>query len=360
MVNAPSQRAVTSGIATTPQAQPPTGGWYTEQGASINRIGDRQFVGGATKNNGTNAGSQPDWLTTGLIAAGRTFAFQQVTQFAALTNDTAPASNAILGAARTSLFPADGYGAIGVLGVGWNDNTTKSCGAWGGYFEGFRLAAATGPSYGVEIDAINFGSFTAATPYAQPSGQVIGLQIASGAQFTGASDSTAAVNIQANGAKFGAGIIFGATSLTGTDGTGTGTAVAMRLARGHLLQWMSSNTVTTTQILSTSATAANSVTVNFAESATLFSNSSSGKNLFGIINIGATACNYVQFQASGPGNATQMLMAGDDTNIDLQVVLKGTGKMWIGAWASNADAAVNGYITVKDSSGNVRKLATIA
>ena len=31
-----------------------------------------------------------------------------------------------------------------------------------------------------------------------------------------------------------------------------------------------------------------------------------------------------------------------------------------GAWTSNADAAVNGYVTIKDAGGTVRKLATIA
>lgn len=31
-----------------------------------------------------------------------------------------------------------------------------------------------------------------------------------------------------------------------------------------------------------------------------------------------------------------------------------------GTWTSNADAPVNGYITVKDYAGNTRKLATIA
>jgi len=51
---------------------------------------------------------------------------------------------------------------------------------------------------------------------------------------------------------------------------------------------------------------------------------------------------------------------GAATNIDIQLVPKGTGSVLLGAWASSADAAVNGYITVKDSTGTLRKLATIA
>lgn len=51
---------------------------------------------------------------------------------------------------------------------------------------------------------------------------------------------------------------------------------------------------------------------------------------------------------------------GSASNIDIKLAPKGTGSVWLGGWTSNADAAVNGYVTVKDSSGNVRKLATIA
>lgn len=56
----------------------------------------------------------------------------------------------------------------------------------------------------------------------------------------------------------------------------------------------------------------------------------------------------------------RLYAAGAATNIDIQLVPKGTGRVILGAWTSNADAGVNGYITVKDSAGNLRKLATIA
>lgn len=71
--------------------------------------------------------------------------------------------------------------------------------------------------------------------------------------------------------------------------------------------------------------------------------------------------------AQGPSSSTDNAIARYDSTggviqnssvtIDDDGVLAGHR---IGAWTSNADAAVNGYVTVTDNSGNTRKLATIA
>ena len=45
---------------------------------------------------------------------------------------------------------------------------------------------------------------------------------------------------------------------------------------------------------------------------------------------------------------------------DLKLVAKGTGLVSFGTWASNGDAAVNGFIMIKDAAGNVRKVPTIS
>lgn len=50
---------------------------------------------------------------------------------------------------------------------------------------------------------------------------------------------------------------------------------------------------------------------------------------------------------------------GSASNIDIRLSPKGTGRVWIGAWESNADASVNGYFYVKDDTGTLRKAATI-
>lgn len=51
---------------------------------------------------------------------------------------------------------------------------------------------------------------------------------------------------------------------------------------------------------------------------------------------------------------------GASAVIDIALVPKGGGVLRMGTWTANADAPVNGYLTIRDEAGNVRKLATIA
>lgn len=81
------------------------------------------------------------------------------------------------------------------------------------------------------------------------------------------------------------------------------------------------------------------------------------RQIFGA-NGGATATAYVEVNA-GVGIA-DVSGKGSATNIDVQLTPKGTGNVRFGTFTSNADAPVNGYITIKDAAGNTRKLATIA
>jgi hypothetical protein len=56
----------------------------------------------------------------------------------------------------------------------------------------------------------------------------------------------------------------------------------------------------------------------------------------------------------------RLYAAGGAANIDIALIPKGAGRVLLGGHTGSADAAVNGYITVKDSAGVERKLATIA
>ena len=71
--------------------------------------------------------------------------------------------------------------------------------------------------------------------------------------------------------------------------------------------------------------------------------------------------------AQGPSTSTDNAIARYDgttgTIQDSAITIDDNGVLSghrIGAWSSNADAAVNGYVTITDNSGNTRKLATIA
>ena len=74
----------------------------------------------------------------------------------------------------------------------------------------------------------------------------------------------------------------------------------------------------------------------------------------------ASAVNYVQASGAATTGAPQIAAQGSDTNIDLALTTKGTGNVRFGTLTANADAPITGYITIKDSAGNLRKLAVIA
>ena len=78
---------------------------------------------------------------------------------------------------------------------------------------------------------------------------------------------------------------------------------------------------------------------------------------------GATAnsVNYFRLAAAAAASSPVILAEGTDANIDVQLTPKGTGKVRINTnWTTSVDAPVTGYIEIKDSAGNIRKLATIA
>lgn len=74
----------------------------------------------------------------------------------------------------------------------------------------------------------------------------------------------------------------------------------------------------------------------------------------------ASAVNYLQVTGGATGNAATLSAQGSDTNIDLALTPKGTGRVRFGTLTATSDVAITGYIEVKDSAGNVRKLAVIS
>jgi hypothetical protein len=71
---------------------------------------------------------------------------------------------------------------------------------------------------------------------------------------------------------------------------------------------------------------------------------------------GGTSGVLIDSQAVNPAIAA----TGSGANLDLQLAPKGTGNIRFGTHTANADAAITGYITVKDAGGTLRKLAVIA
>jgi hypothetical protein len=78
------------------------------------------------------------------------------------------------------------------------------------------------------------------------------------------------------------------------------------------------------------------------------------------INGAAASVNRLEVAGSVAGTAPSMSAVGSDTNIDLTLTPKGTGNVRFGTYTADMTLVVQGYITIKDSGGTVRKLAVIA
>jgi hypothetical protein len=90
-------------------------------------------------------------------------------------------------------------------------------------------------------------------------------------------------------------------------------------------------------------------------------------NAFSAVNFKVFGSNQPDYLTVDAGNGVVPLAAeGGSTNVDIRLIPKGTGAVRLGtvvrfgAFTSNADAPINGYVTIVDDAGNTRKLATIA
>ncbi len=74
----------------------------------------------------------------------------------------------------------------------------------------------------------------------------------------------------------------------------------------------------------------------------------------------STPVNFPGFKSAPTANPVLMQALGSDSNIDIRLLPKGTGYLRFGAFTSNADAPITGYVSIRTDDGTVRKLAVIA
>lgn len=349
--------------ATTVQAaldklnQKSTGQFYSAFGAKVNRLADRVFIGDAINHDGGITQAQPDWFTVYMRNKGRDYAFVGSSTLAVTNSLNTDASNTALIASHTGdLYP--GWNAIGLIaiGVGNNPNTNPLNGvaghAYAIYGEAYRDAGVPGGAYGAELDVMNYADLVSVDPYVQRTGQTIGLQLAGGGEFPGnnQSDISAAINVRNNGSAFYRGIVFGADSLTGSDGV-NGVAIAIAMAKGHKIQWFAGTDAGTASIYCTNTLAASSISQEFGDNYVRFQ-ANSGY----VLQIESTAMstNYLIVRGQVSGLPVQLLARGAEANVDLQLNPKGTGSIWTGPYTAGAITAT-GYVTMKDSAGLVRR-----
>lgn len=267
-----------------------------------------------------------------------------------------------------------GEADIGVAAFGLNDQPGVG-GVWGLYSTVVRSGAGgiNGATHGLEIDVANFGSTVELFP-ALPfvAGNTNGIWLCAGGETTeptaGGSPGIVSVALAiiqndsqaSKTAKFGKGIMFHNAAIAGTDGA-TGTGVAMAFATGHSMVWFNNSNQAVAEISVSGRTfASNNLRMDFSDFGILFQDRASGVNAFAVAKV-ASMVNGLTVTGSITGAAPILSANGADANIDIELLPKGSGQLRYGTWTSNGDAAVNGYITIRDdNTGTIRKLATIA
>lgn len=342
-------------------------------GGVINRLGDRVFVGGAVVNDASFPNVVKDWFTTFETTNGRPNGLIVNTQAAVLTNDSPSSRVGLVVAARTSTVSADtGYvQALHFTAV--QDRTSSLIPATAGYAEAWRMSDSAGSVQALELDTINKGAYNAITPFTQSTKQDIALQIAAGGELT-AFDSSAAINVRNNGAKFGAALMVGHNAIVGSDGS-TGTGHAIQLATRHQISWYNAAGQNTAGVFGGVTDVTKKTRLAFIDSGAVFLGPSD--SLIARFDPVASAVNYFSFQAGTTGGGVTIAGVGSDTNVTLRLIGQGTGLvsvgspmlaegnltvqgiLRIGAFVSNADAPIVGYTTVQTSDGATRKLAII-
>lgn len=332
-----------------------TGQHFGQNGAAIHRFNDRLFLSAATANDGLFPNVAKDWSSTEWVAGGFSSG-PMVSSILGIANNSNP-NNAIgvFAAVRTKDFSAVGTASLPVFGVAWNDNATLATKAWGGYFEGHRTTATAGATYGLEIDTRTLTASVTPTPWLQ--GDIVGLQIASGAEWsaTGQFDASVGIQFASNPKKFRVGINFMNDSLVDL---GSGIKEAIALPTGSLIRSYHSGG-SSSFIYFAPTTTNGTPSALFADTSFNITETSSGNTMFRV-NTATSRVNFPVVTPSATTVAVEYGVNGTDANIDLQLTPKGTGNVRFGTYTSTGDVTCNGYITIKDAGGTTRKLMTTA
>lgn len=333
-----------------------TNNHFVQNNAILHKMGDRILLAGATANDGLFPNVAQDWMTQ-LWVAGGFGAGPMASAILGVANNTNP-NNMIgmLSAVQAKYATSAGTTPIGVFGCVFNDHATLATKAYGGYFEAHRTTATPLDTFGIEIDTRTMNASITPNPYQL--GDVIGLQIASGAEWsaTGQFDASAAIQIAPNPKAFKVGINFYNGALTDLGG---GVTEAVAMPRYSLLSWYVSGGTRAAYITSSVTSASNGVAMDLTNNQVNMSSVGGALN-FAFVHT-ASVANYLAFYSATAGNAVRILAGGTDSIIDVSVEPKGVGAyLKYGTHVGTGDVACNGYISIKDSGGTVRKLMTTA
>jgi hypothetical protein len=341
--------------------------YWAERNATI--LGVSRFGGGggvfAARNSDqyTYLGATV-WTTGQTVAIGAVRGYQQRIYTAAsagvcgVTPPTHTSGTVTDGAVNWTFTENTYMTPIGMSAFAISD-TLDGSGTWASYFHYHRHAGA-GTGFAGEVNVKNMGSDIVNDSYNHmPAGSNIGWWMAAGgdaAIAVPANPSTAAIVIGSNGTTWNKGIVFESDGLTADV---SGYMVAVSLAQKQLVKGWVSAGVAGANIRSEVSDGARPSQYVFVNDGHQFITRSS--LAFLVSNqAGGEPANYIRADAVAASSAVALNALGTDTNIDFMLTPKGSGTVKFGTFTGSADAAVNGYVTIKDAAGNSRKLATIA
>jgi hypothetical protein len=335
---------------------PAEGGFWPDVDPATNiwRMRDRVFVGEAAGATGNRTGTQTAWPSQSFYGPN------WIVRDSQLVATAETGLIAVSGLSRTSDQDTSGGNPTESIGGAFYAEADRdSSFAWGTYIEVVRRND-TSQGYCIELDAKNIGA--SVSPNAYTLGVTVhGIWAAAGGDGTyggvPTNPSGAAIVIVPNDSTWNTGIVFSATSLTGTDGV-TGTANAVEMAKGHQLVWREAGGLIGALVRS-------DVSVATQRSQVLF-----GNNVMQVLNFGSkrtfqiehvsSGVNFLNAKGSVTGTGVSLEAGGDDTNIDIKLTPKGSGVVNFGTHSAIGAESVTGYITIKDSNGVTRKLAVVS
>ena len=244
-----------------------------------------------------------------------------------------------------------------VIGVGSTVVNNKASGRAWSFIAEVQHEQGAFVSNGLEVAAKNKSTdnFTY-KPYQATFG-VFGTRYVAGGDnaFGGDSEnpSTAAVIIIKNETSshgWNSGIVFTQDALETNE--------AVSMARTHQIKWYAPDNQTGAIITSNVSSTANQVKMQFVDNFVNFVGSN-GKQFFRSAHA-TNGVNYTEVGSGQTGVSPYIASAGDDADIDLAFTPKGAGVVRFGSHTAIGSETVTGYITIKDSSGNIRKLAVVA
>lgn len=330
--------------------------WVTPIQANYWRLTDRVLVGGmANKWDGSlanNTGSH--WFADTSNFPGYLGVNGKIV--VSTSTDTATGFDNPYGICAGVRSSDAGDSVIGFGSCVINDKSTEN--GWGFIAEIERRTGAVG-TYGLEVAAKNKGSNVVATPN-DVYGGIYGLWCAGGGDpaFGGAptAPSTAGVVILKGSHATGSwntGIMFAHDALT------NGEAIALSSRSSptpHGIRWYNDSQITG-DIFCSNVTNGTRTRIEIAASTIGFLNNAGLPFFIAVSN--ATSATRVQINSTSASALHIDAVGASGSDIDVSLRPQNSGNVRFGTHTATSDTAISGFITIKDSSGNSRKLAVI-